>query len=395
MRLAGPATRVIALRGRTVTPGFGDAHVHPISSGIEHLQCDLHDASGPDEYLERVAAYAAANPDAAVDPRRRLVPRPLPRRARRGRRTSTASSPIGRCSCPTRTATTRGSTAAPSRSPGSPPTRPIPTTAGSPATRTARRSGRSTRAPRTWSSASSRRRRQAEREQGLLESQAHLHAHRDHELAGRPRGSRGPRHVPAGRRPRRPDRQGRRGAVVGARRRARADRGAGRAPGRGPRRALLADEREADARRHRRELHGRRASIRTSTPTATRPTTGAWTSSIPSSCSRPCPMLDALGFQAHFHALGDRAVRIGARRHRGRAQGQRLDRHAAPPRPPPAGPPRRPAALPAAGRARQRPAAVGRPRGPDGRPHDPVPRSGRVGAGSTRCARSGATARPS
>ena len=63
MRLAGPATRVIALRGRTVTPGFGDAHVHPISSGIEHQQCDLHDASGPDEYLERVAAYAAANPD--------------------------------------------------------------------------------------------------------------------------------------------------------------------------------------------------------------------------------------------------------------------------------------------------------------------------------------------
>ena len=63
MRLAGPATRVIALRGRTVTPGFGDSHVHPISSGIEHLQCDLHDSSGLDEYLERVAAYAAANPE--------------------------------------------------------------------------------------------------------------------------------------------------------------------------------------------------------------------------------------------------------------------------------------------------------------------------------------------
>ena len=63
MRLAGPSTRLIALRGRSVTPGFGDAHVHPISSGIEHLLCDLHDASGPDEYLERVATYAAANPE--------------------------------------------------------------------------------------------------------------------------------------------------------------------------------------------------------------------------------------------------------------------------------------------------------------------------------------------
>jgi predicted amidohydrolase YtcJ len=61
--LAGPSTRVIALRGRTVTPGFGDAHVHPISSGVDRLHVDLLDASGIDEYLERIAAYAAANPD--------------------------------------------------------------------------------------------------------------------------------------------------------------------------------------------------------------------------------------------------------------------------------------------------------------------------------------------
>src|SRR5262245_13474379 len=50
MALAGPSTRVIALRGRTVTPGFGDAHVHPISSGVDRLHVDLVDSSGIDEY---------------------------------------------------------------------------------------------------------------------------------------------------------------------------------------------------------------------------------------------------------------------------------------------------------------------------------------------------------
>ena len=68
--------------------------------------------------------------------------------------------------------------------------------------------------------------------------------------------ARRPRDVPAGRRSRRPHGARRRGAVVGARRRARADRGAGRATGRGSGRALRRDQREADARRHHRELHG-------------------------------------------------------------------------------------------------------------------------------------------
>jgi hypothetical protein len=63
MRGAGPGTRVIDLGGRTVTPGFGDSHVHPISSGLDRLRCDLTGAAGIDDYLERVATYAAANPD--------------------------------------------------------------------------------------------------------------------------------------------------------------------------------------------------------------------------------------------------------------------------------------------------------------------------------------------
>jgi predicted amidohydrolase YtcJ len=62
--LVGPSTRVIELRGRTVTPGFGDSHVHPPSAGVERLQCDLNEVRGLDAYLEVVAAYAAAHPEA-------------------------------------------------------------------------------------------------------------------------------------------------------------------------------------------------------------------------------------------------------------------------------------------------------------------------------------------
>ncbi len=59
----GPRTRVIELRGRTVTPGFGDSHVHPPMGGLARIQCELHDARGLDEYLQIVKAYADTNPD--------------------------------------------------------------------------------------------------------------------------------------------------------------------------------------------------------------------------------------------------------------------------------------------------------------------------------------------
>src|SRR5262245_51969322 len=59
----GPRTRVIELDGRTVTPGFQDAHVHPIEAGVETLRCNLHGRRGLDTYLEIIAGYAAANPD--------------------------------------------------------------------------------------------------------------------------------------------------------------------------------------------------------------------------------------------------------------------------------------------------------------------------------------------
>ncbi len=61
--LVGPRTRVIDLRGRTVTPGFQDAHVHPVHGGIYLLRCDLHEVMDADGYGAIITDYARANPD--------------------------------------------------------------------------------------------------------------------------------------------------------------------------------------------------------------------------------------------------------------------------------------------------------------------------------------------
>ena len=58
----GPRTEVVDLPGATVLPGFQDAHVHPPSSGLEMLQCNLHDVHAVDEYVALVRDYAAAHP---------------------------------------------------------------------------------------------------------------------------------------------------------------------------------------------------------------------------------------------------------------------------------------------------------------------------------------------
>jgi predicted amidohydrolase YtcJ len=61
--LRGPATRVLALDGGLVLPGFADAHVHTAAGGLELAQCDLHGVE-PQEYAAAVAGYAAGHPDA-------------------------------------------------------------------------------------------------------------------------------------------------------------------------------------------------------------------------------------------------------------------------------------------------------------------------------------------
>jgi predicted amidohydrolase YtcJ len=60
----GAHTEVIDLAGRMLLPGFQDAHVHPVYAGIDMLQCDLHDLVTKEDYLRAIGEYAAANPDA-------------------------------------------------------------------------------------------------------------------------------------------------------------------------------------------------------------------------------------------------------------------------------------------------------------------------------------------
>ncbi len=62
--LAGPRTEVIDLRGRMLLPGFTDAHVHASAGGLERLRCDLSEAHGLADYLAIVRDYARRSPDA-------------------------------------------------------------------------------------------------------------------------------------------------------------------------------------------------------------------------------------------------------------------------------------------------------------------------------------------
>lgn len=60
---AGPETRIIDLQGAMATPGFIDAHVHPVSSGLDKLRCHFDEAIDAESALAVIAAYAASNPD--------------------------------------------------------------------------------------------------------------------------------------------------------------------------------------------------------------------------------------------------------------------------------------------------------------------------------------------
>jgi predicted amidohydrolase YtcJ len=59
----GPRSEVVELSGETLLPGFGDAHIHPISGGMLDDQCNLHDLADADAYLRAVSEHAAANPE--------------------------------------------------------------------------------------------------------------------------------------------------------------------------------------------------------------------------------------------------------------------------------------------------------------------------------------------
>ncbi|MFJ8309290.1 MULTISPECIES: amidohydrolase [unclassified Streptomyces] len=61
--LIGPRTEVVDLAGKLLIPGFQDAHVHPVSAGIELARCDLTGTRTAADTLAAVRAYADARPD--------------------------------------------------------------------------------------------------------------------------------------------------------------------------------------------------------------------------------------------------------------------------------------------------------------------------------------------
>jgi predicted amidohydrolase YtcJ len=60
----GSKTEVVNLGGRLMLPGIQDAHIHPISGGIEMMRCNLADASTADAYASIIARYARDHPGA-------------------------------------------------------------------------------------------------------------------------------------------------------------------------------------------------------------------------------------------------------------------------------------------------------------------------------------------
>jgi predicted amidohydrolase YtcJ len=64
-RLQRPQTVVVDARGGTVIPGFNDAHLQLIDGGLTLASIDLAGAESVAETLERIGAWAAANPGSA------------------------------------------------------------------------------------------------------------------------------------------------------------------------------------------------------------------------------------------------------------------------------------------------------------------------------------------
>ena len=63
--LIGAETQVVDLGGRMVLPGMHDVHIHPISGGMEAAACNLNGLKTSEEYVEAIRRYADAHPDEA------------------------------------------------------------------------------------------------------------------------------------------------------------------------------------------------------------------------------------------------------------------------------------------------------------------------------------------
>lgn len=60
--LVGPRTEIVDLTGKLLVPGFQDAHVHPVWGGLDRLGCDLSGRHTQPGYLDAIARHVAARP---------------------------------------------------------------------------------------------------------------------------------------------------------------------------------------------------------------------------------------------------------------------------------------------------------------------------------------------
>ncbi|NKG19949.1 amidohydrolase [Paeniglutamicibacter terrestris] len=59
----GSDAEIVELDGALLVPGFQDSHIHPTGGGTELLQCNLSEAGNAEEAVALIAAYAVANPE--------------------------------------------------------------------------------------------------------------------------------------------------------------------------------------------------------------------------------------------------------------------------------------------------------------------------------------------
>jgi predicted amidohydrolase YtcJ len=60
----GKQTKVIDLKGKMVLPGFQDSHIHPVGSALNSYMCSLLGLASIDAYLDKIKQCVAAHPNA-------------------------------------------------------------------------------------------------------------------------------------------------------------------------------------------------------------------------------------------------------------------------------------------------------------------------------------------